>query len=466
MRMRISVNSPAFNMPLPGQMQEKDGKTGERRKFSLITAEDTAIRLALEESTSEEILKQHREEDEEAGDHLKEGWKNGDELNKYREENPQATQKEIVSSAQHDPREGRIRSDTTLTDDETMCMRSQEEDDLAAGEDETGGADNNIAAEEPNEGGAKVSEDKREAKDKGNKSQEKKDDEVQEDPMEVEDQLEVDVSEALVEDLIKDDPKDNTGENSTEGGARDMETVEERKEDEAGEGEEEEEEEEEEELPKIADTVGGSSEPEIVGERGGIEVISKDPHYDMYKCSRCIKVFKTERDMSKHYRSDHTRVENRVMLAEVKLEGNYRAVRIKVMEEAREENMTNGRKELKEREEELARTRRCEVEVKKIKVATGQKGGLKRTPQKAKKRRATESSTDEEKTPKTRNKKLKGEETQKQETPKPRQASAANPDNRSQGRMPMENVNDHVERAVETVKAVGAWMEATRGRYG
>merc|ERR1712016_568225 len=114
--------------------------------------------------------------------------------------------------------------------------------------------------------------------------------------------------------------------------------------------------------------------------------------------------------MSKHYRSDHTRVENRIMLAEVKAEGNYRAGRIKVMEEAREEHMENGRKELREREEELARTRRCEVEVKKIKMATVQKGGPKRTPPKSKKRRATESSTDEEKTPKTRNKKLKGEE--------------------------------------------------------
>merc|ERR1712016_276324 len=105
--------------------------------------------------------------------------------------------------------------------------------------------------------------------------------------------------------------------------------------------------------------------------------------------------------MSKHYRSDHTRVENRIMLAEVKAEGNYRAGRIKVMEEAREEQMENVRKELREREEELARTRRCEVEVKKIRMATVQKGGPKRTPPKSKKRRATESSTDEEKTPKT-----------------------------------------------------------------
>ena len=50
--------------------------------------------------------------------------------------------------------------------------------------------------------------------------------------MDVEDQLGVEVPDALVEDLIKDNPKDNTGANSIEGAARDLETVEERKEDE------------------------------------------------------------------------------------------------------------------------------------------------------------------------------------------------------------------------------------------
>ena len=263
------------------------------------------------------------------------------------------------------------------------------------------------------------------------------------------------MSEALVEDLIKDDLEDNTGANIKEGAASDLKTVDE------GKGDDEEKEEDE-ELPKITDAAGGSSEPEIVGEKGGIEVISEDPNYDMYKCPRCAKVFKTERDMSKHYRSDHTRVENRIMLAEVKAEGNYRAGRMRVMEEAREEQMAKGRKELREREEELARTRRCEVGVKKIRMATVKKGGPKRTPPKSKKRRATESSTDEEKTPKIKSKKLKGEEAQKQDTPKPRQASAANPDNRGQGRMPLENVAAHVERALETIRPVGAWMEAAR----
>ena len=465
LKMRYKVLGPTFNTSIPRQMQEVDRKTGHRVSSSLITAKETVLRLAMDDNASKDARKVWQEEDEEAGDHLRSSWRNGKEVEKYREENPNAGYEDIVSYAQREHGDSRKRSDVTMTDDENQSMTKEDEDGTKAGQEE-----DKRKAEAAGETEVKTTADtgtepEKEQKiiggdevDKQQTLQAQMDKEAQE-AVDIENMMEVNASMTLIEDISEDEAKvepsvvENEGDQSS-----DLEILEENKGNDR---------EDEDELPKIDDGAGGSSEPEIIGEASGIEVVMKDMDYNKYKCERCKKAFSKEKELARHYQVEHSKVDGKTVLVEVTRERNFRAKRVRMMDEERAKARREGREKAEAKERGHDITEKCEVKLKnvgtRVKLAMVQRGGQKKSPEKNKKRRATESSTDEEKTPKNRKKKLKGEDAQKPETPpKPRQAGAANPDNRSRGRMPETEAEEHAERAVGTIRAMGNWMKTAR----